>query len=90
MAAERLDGAIGIDLQKRIIVISARPRGLIVREPVEVAVPIASLKAVLAQVLVAEAQAEDGRAVVPLDAKAAAQNGIVPNPAISRNNPART
>lgn len=77
MAQEPLNGAIGVDMRKRILVISARPRGLIVQPPVEIAVPIASMKAVMAQILLAEAQAEDGNAVLPLDGRAA-QDGIMP------------
>lgn len=77
MATEPLQGAIGVDLRKRIVVVSARPRGLIVQPPVEIAIPIASLKAVMSQVMLAEAQAEDGNAVLPLNDRAQ-QDGILP------------
>lgn len=78
MAAERLDGAIGVDMQKRILVITARPRGLIVQAPVEIAVPIASVKAVMSHIMLAEAQAENGNAVMVGDS-AASQNGVATN-----------
>lgn len=83
MATEPLQGAIGVDMRKRILVVSARPRGLIVQPPVEIAIPIATIKAVVAQVLLAEAQAEDGNAVLPLNERAA-KDGIMPNAQLAR------
>jgi hypothetical protein len=84
MATEKLDGAVALDLKKRVVVITARPRGLIVQPPVEIAVPIATLKAVLSQVLLIEAQAEDANAVLS-GSNATAQNGSAPKGlAISR------
>lgn len=79
MSAERLDGAIGIDINKRIIVITARPRGMVIQPPVEIAVPIASLKAIMGQVMTMEAQMENGNAVLPLEGNTPGQNGIAPN-----------